>query len=131
MILSLNANEFLRLSMARGATVEVLEGRVWITESGRASDAFVSPGVPYSVGGNGLVVVGTDAAGNQLSRIAVRASFWRLVWDNTALLVKKYTAAARERRTVLQLEGLSDHSLRDIGLKRDEIELIARRLSYL
>ena len=61
----------------------------------------------------------------------MRASFWRLVWDNTALLVKKYKAAARERRTVAQLEGLSDHSLRDIGLKRDEIELVARRLSYL
>lgn len=132
MILSLNANEFLRLSMARGATVEVLEGRVWITESGRERDAFVSPGMHYSVGGNGLVVVGTDAgARDELSRIAVRTPVWRLLWDNAALMAKNYVAAARERRTVAQLEGLSDRSLRDIGLKRDQIELVARRLSTL
>ncbi len=37
MILNLGANQFLRLTMARGTTVEVLDGRVWITEAGACS----------------------------------------------------------------------------------------------
>lgn len=132
MILNLNANEFLRLTRARGATLEVLEGRVWITEAGRERDALVSPGMHYAVGGNGLVVVGMDAGANgEVSRIALRKPVWRLLWDCAAVLVRNYAAGARERRTVTQLEGLSDHSLRDIGLKRDQIEAVARRLSCL
>jgi len=128
MILTLGHNELLRLSRARGTTVEVLDGRVWITEAGNARDAFVSPGMRYNIAGTGLVVVecdGNAAAGT--SRIAVRPPVWRMLWDRAAVLVKKCADGVQERRTIAELEKLSDHSLRDIGLLRDQIEGAARR----
>lgn len=59
-ILRLNCNDFLRLRGARGVAIEVLEGRVWITEDGRAADSFLGPGRRYRVGGEGLVLIGTE-----------------------------------------------------------------------
>lgn len=63
MILRLDRNDFLRLRDARGAAIEVLTGRVWITEDGRAGDSFLGPGRRYRVGGEGLVLVGAEGAG--------------------------------------------------------------------
>ena len=60
MILRLNGNDFLRLRRARGVAIEVLTGRVWITEDGRAADSFLGPGRRYRVGGEGLVLIGTE-----------------------------------------------------------------------
>jgi uncharacterized protein YjiS (DUF1127 family) len=124
MILNLAANDFLRLTKARGTTVEVLDGRVWITEAGRARDAFVSPGMRYNVSGDGLVVVGQEDG--TAARIAVRPPVWRMLWDRAVVLVTNYASGLQERRTVRELERLSDHALRDIGLTRDEIESAAR-----
>lgn len=61
MILKLKRNDFLRLRGARGLLVEVLDGRVWITEDGRAGDSFVGPGRRYRVGGDGLVLIGAES----------------------------------------------------------------------
>ena len=61
MILKLNRNDFLRLRGARGVAIEVLTGRVWITEDGRAADSFLGPGRRYRVSGEGLVLVGTES----------------------------------------------------------------------
>lgn len=60
MILRLNCNDFLRLRGARGVAIEVLTGRVWITEDGRVGDNFLGPGRRYRIGGEGLVLVGTE-----------------------------------------------------------------------
>lgn len=60
MILRLNCNDFLRLRRARGVALEVLTGRVWVTEDGRAGDKFLGPGRRYLIGGEGLVLVGTE-----------------------------------------------------------------------
>jgi len=128
MVLNLNSNEFLRLTRARGTTVEVLDGRVWITEAGRERDAFVSSGMRYNVAGDGLVVVGGEVdATAGAACIAVRSPVWRMLWDRTLELVKSCAAEVRQWRTVAELERLSDHSLRDIGLNRDEIECAVRR----
>ena len=124
MILNLAANEFLRLTKARGTTVEVLDGRVWITEAGRERDAFVSPGMRYNVAGDGLVVVGQEDG--TAARIAVRPPVWRMLWDRAVVLVTSCASGMQERRTVRELDRLSDHALRDIGLTRDEIETAAR-----
>jgi uncharacterized protein YjiS (DUF1127 family) len=132
MILNLSANEFLRLSRARGTTLEVLDGSVWITEAGRERDAIVSPGMRYSVSGNGLVVVGVDAGPHgEDSRIALRPPLWRWLRRSAAVLVKNFAAKIQERHTISALEGLSDRSLRDIGLARDQIESVARRQGNL
>ncbi len=126
MILNLAENDFLRLTRARGTTVEVLDGRVWITEAGRERDAFVSSGMRYNVAGDGLVVVGREDGGTA-ARIAVRPPVWRLLWDYAVVLVKNCVSGVQERRTVTELERLSDHALNDIGLTRDDIECAVRR----
>jgi hypothetical protein len=60
MVLQLKHNDFLRLRGARGVAIEVLGGRVWITEDGRAADSFLDPGGRYRVRGDGLVLVGVE-----------------------------------------------------------------------
>jgi hypothetical protein len=62
MVLRLNDRDFLRLRRARGAAIEVLDGRVWITEDGRAADSFIGSGGRYRVRGDGLVLVGAESA---------------------------------------------------------------------
>jgi uncharacterized protein YjiS (DUF1127 family) len=128
MVLNLNANEFLRLERARGTTVEVLDGRVWITEAGRERDALVSKGMRYSVAGNGLVVVGMEADGaRRPGRIAVWPPVWRWLRVRAAVLAKRLADGMLERHTLSELEALSDHALRDIGLNRADLEGAARR----
>ena len=74
MILRLRVNDFLRLRRARGVAIEVVTGRVWITEDGRAADSFLGPGRRYRVSGEGLVLVGTEtfAAGGEGAEIALK-----------------------------------------------------------
>lgn len=67
MILQLKAKDFLRLRKARGMAIEVLAGRVWITEAGRGGDRFLGPGRRYEVWGDGLVLVGAETAVSELS----------------------------------------------------------------
>jgi anti-sigma factor RsiW len=130
MVLSLNENEILRLTRARGTTVEVLDGCVWITEAGRERDAVVSSGARYSVGGNGLVVIGMDAGAGGVAGISSRIAVWPPVWRwlqvRAGLIAKRFADGLEERRTLRELEGLSDYSLRDIGVRRDQIASAAR-----
>ena len=62
MVLRLNDRDFLRLLGARGVAIEVVDGRVWITEDGRARDSFLGAGARYQVIGDGLVLVGAERA---------------------------------------------------------------------
>jgi uncharacterized protein YjiS (DUF1127 family) len=130
MIMNLNANEFLRLTQARGATIEVLDGRVWITEPGRERDAVVTRGMQYSVAGDGLVVLGTDAAPAGATRIALQPPVWRRLWLQLRLFAGAVIGDMRARLTVAELEQLSDRTLRDIGLTRDQIEHAVRRRNH-
>jgi Protein of unknown function (DUF2917) len=60
MVLRLKSNDFLRLERAAGTQIEVLTGRIWITEQGCARDSFLVPGRRFRISGNGLVLVGTE-----------------------------------------------------------------------
>lgn len=62
MVLRLENKDFLRLREARGVAIEVLGGCVWITEYGSPADRFLGAGGRYRVGGDGLVLVGAEAA---------------------------------------------------------------------
>jgi len=62
MVLRLKDRDFLRLRGARGVAIEVVDGRVWITEDGHAADRFLGTGGCYRVGGDGLVLVGAESA---------------------------------------------------------------------
>jgi hypothetical protein len=57
MVLRLESRDFLRLREARGVAIEVVGGRVWITEDGLRDDRFLGAGGRYQVGGDGLVLV--------------------------------------------------------------------------
>lgn len=67
MVLTLNASDLLRLRGARGVAIEVLAGRVWITEDGRGADRFLGPGRSYRVAGDGLVLVSSENAVSEVS----------------------------------------------------------------
>ena len=71
MILRLKNKDFLRLLSARGVAIEVLKGRVWITEDGHAGDAFIGAGRRYQVSGDGLVLI---EAQQQAAEISVSAA---------------------------------------------------------
>jgi len=60
MMLRLTLRDFLSLQGARGMAIDVLVGRVWITEDGRTGDSFVDAGRSYRVGGQGLVLIGAE-----------------------------------------------------------------------
>ena len=68
MILRLKNKDFLRLLSARGVAIEVLKGRVWITEDGSSGDAFIGAGTRYQVSGDGLVLI---EAQQQVAEISV------------------------------------------------------------
>jgi Protein of unknown function (DUF2917) len=61
MLLKLKDKAFLRLRRARGTAIEVLAGRVWITEDGDQRDRFLGAGGRYQVCGDGLVLVGAES----------------------------------------------------------------------
>lgn len=61
MVLRLENKDFLRLREARGVAIEVVGGRVWITEDGDPADRFLGAGGRYLVGGDGLVLVEAEA----------------------------------------------------------------------
>jgi hypothetical protein len=72
MLLQLKHNDFLRLRGARGVAIEVVDGRVWITEDGREVDSFLDRGARYRVRGNGLVLVGTESFDGEAAGAEVR-----------------------------------------------------------
>jgi uncharacterized protein YjiS (DUF1127 family) len=116
MVLQLTFNEFLRLQGAKGAAIQVLDGKVWITEDGRQGDRFLEAGRSYRVAGEGLVVVGAENK-TRFARVEVRRPTLGFV-----SLIKKFIESYRAGRTRRELRNLSDHALRDIGLRREEIE---------
>jgi hypothetical protein len=74
MVLALRKNDLLRLRRAAGTWIEVLSGRIWVTEDGRAGDFLLGPGRGYRVFGDGLVLLGTEtlANGNDGAEIMMR-----------------------------------------------------------
>jgi uncharacterized protein YjiS (DUF1127 family) len=110
MILNLETNGTVRMARARDMWVEVLDGRVWITEPGRGDDVFAGRGARYRVAGDGVVLVGAEEPARLELRQRGRGGLWRrlLRW-------------LEARDAVRHLEQLSEHRLRDIGLTRDQI----------
>jgi hypothetical protein len=70
MVLRLQNKDFLRLRGARGVAIQVVGGRVWITEDGHPGDRFLAAGGRYRVGGDGLVLIEAEANETDLRLVA-------------------------------------------------------------
>lgn len=118
MMLRLTLRELLTLQGARGMAIDVLVGRVWITEDGRAGDSFVDAGRSYRVGGQGLVLIGAEdqaRAAEVVVRHARSPGAWTWLRDEVSAFLAK-------RQTRNELRALPDSMLRDIGLRRDQLD---------
>jgi uncharacterized protein YjiS (DUF1127 family) len=125
MMLRLTLRDFFSLQGARGMAIDVLVGRVWITEDGRAGDSFVDAGRSYRVGGHGLVLIGAErpaGAAPHPAEVVVRHTAPPALWT----LLKGWVAGAlAEQQTRRELYALPDRMLQDIGLRRDQIEPVS------
>lgn len=117
MILRMHCDNFLRLNGARGMAIEVLDGRVWITEAGRAGDSFLEPGRSYRVDGDGLVLIGPEAGAPEEGGVEITVP--RSLWSRLIGAWMAMRAASQTRR---ELQRLPDRMLRDIGLRRDQVD---------
>ena len=126
--LTIRAGEVLRLRDAAGRHLGVVQGAVWITQHGDRRDPVLEGGASFRFERNGLSLVqplGGPAtvvleAGlvpeNETGRTAdsVEKRAWRLARSD------QFQREARRMRAET-LASLSDHLLRDLGLRRDQI----------
>jgi uncharacterized protein YjiS (DUF1127 family) len=114
MVLNLEANGTVSLAGVRDMTVEVLDGRIWVTRKGSLADVILVRGARYSVEGEGVVLVGLDRRARLDLRAAGTPPWWRR-------LPSAWFRALEERRAAEALARLPDRMLRDVGLSRDRI----------
>jgi uncharacterized protein YjiS (DUF1127 family) len=114
MILNLEANGTLSMAGARGMTVEVLDGHLWVTQSGRIQDTILARGAHFEVEADGVVLVGLDRRTRLDLHAQVRPSLWRR-------MLSAWRQAAEARGAARELEALSEYRLRDLGLTRDRV----------
>ena len=123
MILNLESNGTLSMAGACGMTVEVLDGHIWVTQPGRSQDVILARGARYEVEGEGVVLVGLEKRARLDLRAQGKPSFWRR-------LLRAWRDAAQARAAARDLQQLSDHRLRDLGISRDQISsVVYSRLS--
>lgn len=85
--LSLVNGALLNISDAKGQSLRVLEGRVWVTQEGYLDDVFLEAGATYRFAGPGSAVVSAEGPADAVATVlfdaplAVRdrthaASYW-------------------------------------------------------
>src|SRR5882672_10014217 len=117
MMLRLTLRDFLSLQGARGMAIDVLVGRVWITEDGRTADSFVEAGRSYRVGGHGLVLIGAERPTGTAAQpaahpaeVVVRHAGPPAIW----VWLKGWIAGAlADWQMRRELDALPDRMLRD------------------
>lgn len=114
MILNLEPNGTLSMAGARGVTVEVLDGHLWVTQPGREQDLILGRGSRYDVAGDAVVLVGLE----KRTRLDLRSNGRPPLWQR---LRRAWRRAAAERADARTLEALPEYRLRDLGLTRDRI----------
>ena len=119
MILTMKRNALLRLERARGLTIEVVRGRIWMTEGGRAADTFLAPGQPFRIAGDGLVLISPE-------RGAPAETALRLLFEPVKSRVAALFHEWQVRRTLHLLRQLDDAVLKDLGLRRASLEASVR-----
>jgi uncharacterized protein YjiS (DUF1127 family) len=125
-LLTIAPGGVLRLRDAAGRHLSVVQGSVWITQHGEVRDAVLESGESLRFGRKGLSLV--QALDGRPAVIALEDGLapepspgqapaegaWRLARS------EPFQRAAHELRSAT-LAQLSDHLLRDLGLRRDQI----------
>lgn len=124
----------LRLRDAAGQHLSVIEGSVWVTQQGDPRDPVLARGETFRFDRKGLALVTPLGGPAQVvleealrNRTARRVARSVLGWLER--LACGASRALRMRRTARELNALSDYMLRDVGLRRDQIEGVARRVA--
>ena len=107
-LLTIDRGEPLRLRDAAGRHLSVVRGVVWITQHGDRRDPVIESGGSFRFDRDGLSLV------QPLGGPAV------------VLLEAGLVPETRKHRTAGTLGSLSDHLLRDLGLRREQIQLGGR-----
>ena len=123
----------LRLNNAAGRHLSVVSGVVWITQQGDLGDPVLKSGETFRFDRGGLALVTPLGGPAQVLledglRAAPAERGTRPIFGWFERLACGASRALRMRRTARELNALSDYMLRDVGLRRDQIEGVARRV---
>jgi len=124
----------LRLQDPAGRHLSVLDGSVWVTQQGDPRDPVLVAGETFRFDRDGLALV-TPLGGpaqvvlEDALRDAPARGLARPIIAWLAGLARAPGQALRTRRTARELQALSDYMLRDLGLRRDQIDCVAKRLA--
>ncbi len=126
--LTVNPGEVLRLQDAANLHLSVVQGSVWITQHGDPRDAVLDGGASFRFDRNGLSLVqplGGPAIvaleeGLEPEHQSVRAadSVEQRAWK---LARSEPFQRQAQRLRAQTLTSLSDHLLRDLGLRREQV----------
>ena len=124
----------LRLQDPVGRHMSVIEGSVWVTQQADPRDPVLGVGETFRFDRGGLALVTPLGGPAQVVledglRAETPRGFAQIARAWLAHLGCVASRALRARRTVRELQALSDYLLRDVGLRRDQIEGVARRLA--
>jgi len=123
----------LRLLDARGRHLSVVGGTVWITQQADPRDPVLEAGESFRFDRDGLALVTPLGGPAQVVLEDVRSEVsrgaTRVLLEHLANLARVSLRALRRRRTARELHALSDHMLRDVGLRRDQIDCVAKQLA--
>lgn len=75
---TLEASRPLTIANGAGTQIQILEGRVWLTEEGVPEDVFLSPGAEYILHRNGRAVLECDNQSHVVltAAVSVRTRTW-------------------------------------------------------
>lgn len=135
-VLRLERRQPLRLRDAGGRRLSVVSGTVWITQQADPSDPVLEVGETFRFDRDGLALVTPlggpaqvvlEADRSEASRVLARVALERFA--SLARAPLRALRALRSRRTARELHALSDYLLRDIGIRRDQIDCVAKQLA--
>lgn len=148
-VVTLHPGRALRIRGAAGRRVSHVRGVIWVTQDGDPGDVVLENGTDLALARSGRAIVQALGApalvafedGIEIERPAARLDYEaearRLRAEAIAALLGKLASALGSlwkqsgnwisaARTRYELRRLSDHQLRDIGLRRTEIDCIER-----
>lgn len=125
--LELKSGQPLRVREAQGRHLSVIEGAIWVTQDNDLRDTVVEAGSDFVFDRPGLAVVQALGGG---ARVAAEdgIEIERSAPSPFGLIARLWRQIERAQRSIQArgaLRSLSDRELRDIGLCRAQIDLIA------